>query len=202
MEFHADWNEFLSLLMRHGVRFVIVGGHAVAAHGRPRYTEDLDVFVESSQANARRLGEALAEFGYPGAGASWREFTKPNKILFIGRPPLRIDVLTSISGVTFRAAWSSRLVVESALGALPLIGLAQLKLNKAASGRTKDLLDLALLAELEAPRATRAAGRSRSTRPSTSGAAVPHAGHGGSSEAEAAEAAAATLTKLRPSRSR
>lgn len=173
MEFHADWNEFLSLLMRHGVRFLIVGGHAVAAHGRPRYTEDLDVFVETTQANARRLGDALAAFGYPGTGASWREFTKPNKILFIGRPPLRIDVLTSISGVTFREAWSSRLVVESALGALPLIGLAELKLNKAASGRTKDLLDLALLAELEGPRAPRGAGRSPGPRPAARPSRTP-----------------------------
>ncbi|MBA3461301.1 MAG: hypothetical protein H0T46_15165 [Deltaproteobacteria bacterium] len=161
MELHFDWKEFLSLLMRHGVRFVIVGGHALAANGRPRYTEDLDVFVDRTEANARRLVRALDEFGYPVRRDGWREFTRPNKILFIGRIPLRIDVLTSISGVSFSTAWKGRLVAATDFGALPLLGLAELRINKRASGRTKDLLDLALLDEGATPAAT----RSRSKRP-------------------------------------
>lgn len=152
MELHPDWKEFLELLMRHGVRFVIVGGHAVAANGRPRYTEDLDVFVDRSEANARRLGRVLAEFGLANTARAWRQFTRPNKILFIGVPPLRIDVLTSISGVTFAEAWKGRLVATTDLGAIPTLGLTQLRLNKAASGRPKDLADLAILAELHTSR--------------------------------------------------
>ncbi len=161
MELQADWKEFLSLLMRHGVRFLIVGGHALAANGRPRYTEDLDVFVQPTEANARRLVKVLVDFGFRATASAWRSFAKPNKILFIGRPPLRIDVLTSISGVSFGQAWKGRIVASTDIGQVPSLGVVELRINKKASGRPKDLFDLALLDEGSTP----AASRSRSTRP-------------------------------------
>ena len=159
MRFRTDWNAFIESLLHRGVRFVIVGAHALAAHGRPRYTEDLDILVEPTQANARRLGAALADFGFAAAAKRWRTMTRPYQILVLGNVS-RIDVLSSISGVSFRDAWKHRMIVKTDLGDLPVLGLAQLQANKAAAGRAKDLADLALLAELITP----AAGRSRSTR--------------------------------------
>jgi hypothetical protein len=90
----ADWSEFLSALKRHGVRFLLVGAHALAAHGRPRATQDLDVLVAPTAANARRVVAALAEFGFAELAADWRWFTKPYRVTMLGRIPLRIDVLT------------------------------------------------------------------------------------------------------------
>ena len=144
-----EWVEFLSVLRRRGVRYLIVGGHALAAHGRPRFTEDLDVLIDPTAANARKVGAAIADFGFDEIGRDWRWFSRPYRITMLGRVPYRIDLLTSISGVSFRAAWRGRSAIETEVGAIPVLGLNELRINKAAAGRTKDLLDLALLAELE-----------------------------------------------------
>ena len=159
MRFRTDWNAFIESLLHRGVRFMIVDAHALAAHGRPRYTEDLDILVEPTQANARRLGAALGDFGFTAAAKEWRAMARPYQILVLGQVA-RIDVLSSISGVSFRDAWKHRLIIQTELGALPVLGLAQLLANKRAAGRTKDLMDLVLLDELITP----AASRSRSTR--------------------------------------
>lgn len=167
MELQPEWNEFLALQLRHGVRFVMVGGLAVAVHGHERYTKNLDVLVDTSAANAKRLGRALAEFGFAAAGRAWRQLTEPYRILTLGREPLRIDVLTGISGVDFKSVWAARELVETTVGKIPTIGLEQLRRNKLATGRPEDLADVAKLdaiAALQAKRATRAAARSRSTR--------------------------------------
>ena len=92
MELQADWNEFLRTLKRHGVRFLLVGAHALAAHGRPRFTQDLDLLVDPTPANARRVAAAIAEFGFAETARDWKWFTKPYRITMIGRVPLRIDV--------------------------------------------------------------------------------------------------------------
>jgi hypothetical protein len=104
MELPADWNEFIALLRSHRVRFLIVGAHALAANGRPRATRDLDVFVAASEANACRLGAALADFGFKALAKQWRRLAKPEQMVILGHPPLRIDVLTTISGVSFARA--------------------------------------------------------------------------------------------------
>jgi Nucleotidyl transferase AbiEii toxin, Type IV TA system len=118
IELSRDWSEFLSALIAHRVRFVLVGGHAVAGHGEPRLTEDLDVFVEPSLANARRLREALEDFGFGGVAPAAEELAKRDRVFMLGRKPWRIDVLTGIDGVTFRQAWDSR--VEAEFVARPL----------------------------------------------------------------------------------
>ncbi|MBP6840124.1 MAG: hypothetical protein KBG28_02205 [Kofleriaceae bacterium] len=105
MQLPADWSELLATLTRHGVRFLLVGAHALAAHGRVRATHDLDVLVEPTPRNARRVAAALAEFGFEAYGADWRWFAKPYRIAMLGRVPLRVDLLTSISGVSFATAW-------------------------------------------------------------------------------------------------
>ena len=142
MELQPEWNELLSILKRHGVRFLVVGAHALAAHGRPRATQDLDVLVAPTVANARKLSAALAEFGFANLAADWRWFAKPYHVTMLGRLPFRIDVLTSISGVSFPVAWKNRIMMPTDVGEIGVLGLAELRANKLAAGRPKDLLDI------------------------------------------------------------
>jgi hypothetical protein len=138
VELLPEWREFLHVLKRRGVRFLLVGAHALAAHGRPRYTQDLDVLVDPTPANARRVSAAIAEFGFKETARDWRWFSKPYRITMMGRLPMRIDVLTSISGVSFRTAWRNRTLASTTFGDVPVLGLVELRANKLASGRPKD----------------------------------------------------------------
>lgn len=124
-----------------------MGAHALAAHGRPRATDDLDVLVEPTKANAARLAAALDDFGFPEFARRASELASGERMATIGRPPLRIDVMNTITGVTFRQAWKGRVEAEIDGLVLPFLGRAELEKNKAASGRAKDLLDLELLRE-------------------------------------------------------
>jgi hypothetical protein len=142
-----DWKEFISLLLRHRVKFLLIGAHALAIHGRPRATLDLDVFVEPSAANARRVGAALADFGFAATAAQWRHLAEPDRMMRLGREPLQIDISNEISGVRFATAWKNRTSGTFAGMRIHVLGLADYRRNKRASGRAKDLLDLALLDE-------------------------------------------------------
>jgi hypothetical protein len=144
-----DWNEFISLLSSHRVRFLIVGAHALAASGKPRATQDLDILVEPTPENAERLGAALAAFGFPALAGDAHRFAEPDRMATLGRPPLRIDVMTSITGVSFEQAWNGRLQAIVDGHTVGVLGRNELIANKRASGRPKDLADLALLAELD-----------------------------------------------------
>jgi hypothetical protein len=141
IELSRDWTEFLSVLIDRRVRFVLVGGHAVAGHGEPRLTEDLDVFVEPTAVNARRLRRALDDFGFGAVAPDVEELAVPDKIFMLGRKPWRIDILTGIDGVTFREAWTTKVEADFAVRPLYLIGREALIANKRASARDKDLLD-------------------------------------------------------------
>ena len=154
-DLNQDWREFLSSLISHRVRFVVVGGHAVAIHGSPRMTEDLDVFVEASLANARRLRRTLVEFGFGEAAPDEELLATPGKVFMIGVQPYRIDILTHISGVEFAEAWATRKRVRTEVGQVPFLSRELLLRNKAASGRDKDLADLALLGAPLRPTARR-----------------------------------------------
>jgi hypothetical protein len=145
IQLSPDWSEFLSLLIQNGVRFVLVGGHAVAAYGEPRLTEDLDVFVEASAENAARLRRALVAFGFGDAAPAVGELAKAGTVWMLGRKPWRIDILTRIDGVTFEEAWDGRVEAEFDPKPLYVIGRAQLLANKRAAGRPKDLADVASL---------------------------------------------------------
>lgn len=142
MEWNRDWSEFLQLLNSHGVEYLIIGAHALAFYGHPRFTGDLDCFVSTQRENVDRLFAALREFGFGEGLPAVEEFCEQHKILMLGRMPLRIDVLNQIDGVTFEAAWPNR--VAGKLGEVPVwfISAADFKVNKAASGRPKDLADL------------------------------------------------------------
>jgi hypothetical protein len=140
-----DLREFVELLVSRRVEFLIVGGHAVAFHGFPRFTGDIDFFVRPSADNAARLLEVLAAFGFAGLGLEVGALLSPDQVIQLGRPPNRIDLLTSISGVDFEAAWSGRVPGELDGIAVDFIGYDELIANKAASGRAKDRLDLEIL---------------------------------------------------------
>jgi hypothetical protein len=166
LQLNPDWTEFLSLLISKRVRFVLVGGHAVAAHGEPRLTEDLDVFVNPTLANASRLREALLAFGFGSDVPSVQELVVPGSIWMLGRKPWRIDVLNKIDGVSFAQAWNGRAKADFGPGPLFLIGRKDLIANKRASGRDRDLRDVAMLEAMSSapPSRTRKARRTKKPR--------------------------------------
>jgi hypothetical protein len=153
MDLDPTFCEFVQTLSSRRVRYLVVGGYAVAAHGQPRYTEDFDVWVEPTLPNARRVARALADFGFPAYLEHTEELATLDRMTHIGVPPLRIDLMTSITGVaSFRAAWARRIVVHLFGIDVPFLGLETLLANKRASGRARDQADLLLL---EPPRTRR-----------------------------------------------
>ena len=112
MRLSNDLREFLELLNSRGVDYVIVGAHSLAFHGRPRYTGDLDILVRAAPENAAKLVELLNQFGFAHSGFRESDFTKPNQVIQLGRAPNRIDLLTSISGVTSEEAFGTRISAE------------------------------------------------------------------------------------------
>jgi hypothetical protein len=142
-----DFRDLLLALAEHEVEFLIVGAYALSFHGAPRASGDIDVFVRPSATNAARIWRALIEFGAPvaSAGVVQTDFEKPDLVYQIGLPPRRIDLLTSISGVSFDEAWSSRVPAEVSGRAVHFIGREMFLRNKQAAGRPKDLADAARL---------------------------------------------------------
>jgi hypothetical protein len=146
-----DFRDLLRALLEAGARFLVVGAHAMAVHGVPRATGDLDVWIAVNPDNADRVTKALARFGAPleAMGISRADFLREDQVVQIGLPPRRIDVLTSISGVRFEDAWADRVSHEVAGMAVPFLGRASLVANKRASGRAKDRADLEALGETQ-----------------------------------------------------
>ena len=138
-----DFKEFLRYLKDHEVRFLLIGGYAVNAHGYVRNTVDIDVWVASDSENRRRVVNAVREFGFASTG--YDVLDAERAMLRMGTPPLRIEVMRAIDGVEFEDCWSRR--VQLVLGDLeiPMISLADLRVNKRAAGRPKDLADLSEL---------------------------------------------------------
>ena len=151
---HEDFRDLLVLFADAGVEFVIVGAYALAFHGAPRASGDIDLFVRPSPPNAQRVFQALARFGAPleSAGVTAADFAQPGAVYQVGLPPRRIDVLTEISGVTFDEAWESRVTGEVEGRTVGFIGRAALLKNKAASGRLKDIADAARLRQTKPDR--------------------------------------------------
>ena len=142
MKLTKDLREFIELLNSHHVEYLLVGGHAVAYHGHPRYTGDIDFLVRPSQENTRRLLIVLDEFGFGDLGITLEDLSTEGKVVQLGMPPNRIDLITAITGVSFDQAWAGR--VAAHLDGLPVsvLGRNELLANKRSSGRTKDLADL------------------------------------------------------------
>lgn len=144
---NEDFRDVLRELAAAGAEFVVVGAYAMAAHGVPRATGDIDLLVRPTLSNAQRVFQALVRFGAPVAahGLTVADLAAPGAVYQLGLPPRRIDILTQISGVDFDEAWRSRITVELEGLDVPVIGHAALAKNKRAAGRDKDLLDLKLL---------------------------------------------------------
>lgn len=145
-----DWFDLLAALLDARARFLVVGAHALAVHGIPRGTQDLDVWVDPDPANTDRVWRALTEFGAPleSLGVTRDDLRRPDTVVQIGLPPNRIDLLTSISGIPdFESAWTERVEHDVRGRRVPFLGRAALIRNKRASARRKDLADVEALGE-------------------------------------------------------
>lgn len=142
MELNRDFHEFLQSFVAHDVRFLIVGGYALAAHGHPRYTKDLDVWVWTDPSNSPRIIDALTEFGFGDLGLSASDFEQVGVVVQLGREPQRIDILTFATGLDFSEAYERRMLVELGGIEVPFVSLDDLRANKRAAGRLRDLADL------------------------------------------------------------
>jgi hypothetical protein len=147
MEAQQDFKDLLALFNAHKVDYIIVGAHALAYHGAPRYTGDMDVLVRPDLENARRILDVLEEFGFGSLGLRIEDFTSPDKVVQLGVAPVRIDIVTSITGVSWEEAAAGR--VTGTYGGLEVyyLGKKQFILNKRAIGRKKDLADLEAIGE-------------------------------------------------------
>lgn len=137
-----DFREFVELLNRHQVEYLIVGGYAVGIHGHPRYTGDLDIWLNSSPGNAEKILLCIKEFGFGSFNLTTQDFTKPGNTIQLGYPPLRIALLTEIDGVCFDECYQNRKEVDIDGLQVNFIGYWDLLKNKKESGRHKDLDDI------------------------------------------------------------
>jgi hypothetical protein len=146
---NEDFRDFVAALLESGARFLVVGAHALAVHGVPRATGDMDVWISVDPDNTDRVWTALLRFGAPAAslGLSIEDLRRTDQVIQIGLPPRRIDLLTSVTGVGFEEAWPQRVTHPVAGLPVPFIGRDALVRNKRATGRRKDLADLEALGE-------------------------------------------------------
>jgi len=146
---NPDFLEFLAALIEADARFIVVGAHAVAVHGVPRATGDIDVWIDRVPENAVRVWRALSNFGASTAALALKpaDLEVPETVVQIGLAPRRIDILTDVTGLRFDQAWNQRAVHEVGALAIPFLGRDDLVRNKRASGRYKDLGDLEALGE-------------------------------------------------------
>lgn len=142
MKLNRDFRELLESFAARDVRYLIVGGWAVAAHGHPRYTKDLDIWIWMEEANGEATVAALDDFGFGGLGLTSTDFTTPDSVIQLGYPPNRVDLLTSPSGVVFEQCWQDRVDLELDGIVVPFIGVDGLIANKSAAGRAQDLADI------------------------------------------------------------
>lgn len=140
--FNQDFKEFFESLNDNNVHYLVVGGYAVAFHGHPRFTKDIDIWVERSSENSHALILAIEQFGMGSLGLKEEDFLLPDQIVQIGYPPDRIDILVSITGVEFSECYPKRMVTILNGVKINFIDLEDLKQNKKASGRLQDLADL------------------------------------------------------------
>lgn len=137
-----DFKEFIELLNEHNVKYLLVGGYAVAFHGHPRYTKDLDVWIELSPENADKVIKSLEKFGFGLLGLKPGDFLESDQIIQLGYPPNRIDILTTLKKLKFESCYKVRVEVEIQGLKINFIDLESLKQNKLATGRPQDLADV------------------------------------------------------------
>ena len=139
---NQDFKEFIQLLNENQVKYLVIGGYAVAIHGHPRYTKDIDIWIEISEDNANKLVTTLTQFGFDSLGVTTQDFQTANQIIQLGYPPNRIDLITNPDGIDFQTCYDSKIEVNLNDVPVKFINLDNLKKNKLASGRLQDLADL------------------------------------------------------------
>jgi len=142
MTLAQDFEDFIRLLNKFDVEYMVVGGYAMAFHGKPRYTGDLDIWINISEENAEKLVEVIKAFGMASLGLEKDDFLQPGYVSQIGYPPLRIDILNSIDGVNFKEAFQNRQKIVEGDLEISYISLHDLLQNKVASGRKQDIQDV------------------------------------------------------------
>jgi len=163
--FNNHFLEFLELLEKKGVKYLVVGGYAVGFHGFPRYTGDLDIFIAVDPDNAGKLVQTFADFGFASLGLRKEDFLQPNMIVEIGREPMKIQVLTGIDGVTFDQCYQYRIYFKEVGLNIPVIGFDQLLKNKSATARGKDKIDVEELRKIKSGRKKPKSPSPKSRRP-------------------------------------
>lgn len=143
MQLPDDFRDFLRLLNEAGAEYLLVGGYAVGHHGFPRATGDIDLWIDATPTNGARVLSALERFGFTDTGATVETFTRPDRVIRLGVPPMRIELLTGIDGLMFSDAYPRREWLEANELRVPVISREDLLVNKRASGRPQDLADLA-----------------------------------------------------------
>jgi len=147
MKVEKDYAELLRLFNKNKVKYCVVGAYAVAFYGRPRFTKDMDILVEPKAENAHRIIKSLHKFGFKDLGLTEGDFSQKDKIIQLGYEPLRIDILTSIEGVSFREVWRNKKAARYGKEKVFFIGKRELIKNKKASKRKQDKVDLEILSQ-------------------------------------------------------
>ncbi len=142
MAFNKDFREFIQLLNDHEVLYLVIDGYAVAFHGYPRYTKDIDLWIWLDKGNAEKLLNVLDDFGFGSLDLKVEDFISPEQVIQLGYPPNRIDILTDLTGVDFKQCYSSRVEFSIEGTKINFIDLGNLKKTKKATGRHQDLADL------------------------------------------------------------
>jgi predicted nucleotidyltransferase len=142
MKLEKDFSDFVELLNQHGVEYMVVGGYALAFHGEPRFTGDMDIWIDVNASNAEKMVQVMHDFGAASLGFTREDFMDEGIIKQIGQPPLRIDILGAIDGVNYRDAEKDKMFFNSAGLKIPFIGVKDFIKNKEAAGRKKDLQDV------------------------------------------------------------
>jgi predicted nucleotidyltransferase len=147
MKVEKDYEDLLELLNRHNVKYCIIGSYALAFHARPRYTKDIDILIENSIVNARKILKALNEFGFGSLQLTEEDFTEPRQIIQLGYEPVRVDLITSIKGIDFHKIWENRVTGKFGSQTVFFIGAEDLMAAKKISNRSQDQTDLKILGE-------------------------------------------------------
>jgi hypothetical protein len=145
MVLDKDFKEFIALLNENNVRYLVVGGYAVAFHGHPRYTKDLDVWVEVASDNAEKISDVVQKFGFVSLGLESSDFLEPDSFVQLGYPPHRIDIIMGCEGLTFSDCYPKRQIIEIEGLNIFFLDLDSLLLNKETVGRPQDLADVSTL---------------------------------------------------------
>ena len=147
MEIQEDYKEFLRLFNAHVVEYLVVGGYALAFYGKPRFTGDLDLLINRDRKNAERVFAALRDFGFGSLELSVEDFMEPEQVVQLGLPPIRIDIVTSLDGISWNNAWKGKL--SGTYDDIPVhfIGRKEFIANKRATGRSQDLADIEALGD-------------------------------------------------------